>query len=219
MKAAVGDHVPYEDLELDTARMARWHPLNRALALGARVMLGGMLLAAKGDRVAMHSSVETRYPFLDDGVIGFLAGIHPKWKLRGLRDKYLLRLLADRWLPKSIAGRRKAMFRAPMDSFHLEGAPAFVGQLLSPEALRQTGYFDVAAVQKWRAALPGLRPGGPKRTAVEMGLVGVTATQLWHQVYVDSSIAEVPRAGAKGQESAVSRNGLNPPRARQVPVP
>ena len=66
MKAAVGDHVPYEDLQLDTARMAKWHPLNRALALGARVMLNGMLLAAKGDRVAMHSSVETRYPFLDE---------------------------------------------------------------------------------------------------------------------------------------------------------
>jgi asparagine synthase (glutamine-hydrolysing) len=193
MLAAVGDHVPYEDLQLDPVRMARWHPLNRALALGARVMLNGMLLAAKGDRVAMNSSVETRYPFLDDGVIGFLAGIHPKWKLHGLRDKYILRLLAERWVPHSIAWRRKAMFRAPMDAFHLEGAPPFVDDLLRPEALRKTGYFDVAAVQKWRAALPGLRAGGAKRTAIEMGLVGVTATQLWHQTFIDSSLADLSR--------------------------
>jgi asparagine synthase (glutamine-hydrolysing) len=190
MREAVADHVPYEDLQLDTARMARWHPLNRALALGARVMLNGMLLAAKGDRVAMNSSVETRYPFLDDDVIGFLAGIHPKWKLRRLRDKYLLRLMAERWVPKQIAWRRKAMFRAPMDAFHLEGAPEFVERLLSPEALRATGYFDVAAVQHWRSRLPDLRAGSAKRTAIEMGLVGVTATQLWHQTFIDAGIAQ-----------------------------
>jgi asparagine synthase (glutamine-hydrolysing) len=164
-------------------------------------MLGGMLLAAKGDRVAMNSSVETRYPFLDDGVIAFLAGIHPKWKLHGLRDKYLLRAMAERWVPREIAWRKKVMFRAPMDTFHLEGAPAFVDQLLSREALRATGYFDVDAVQKWRAALPNMRSGGAKRTAVEMGLVGVTATQLWHQTYIDSSLAAVP--GARSQGSGI----------------
>jgi asparagine synthase (glutamine-hydrolysing) len=196
MREAVGDHVPYEDLQLDTARMAKWHPLNRALALGARVMLNGMLLAAKGDRVAMNSSVETRYPFLDDGVIGFLASIHPKWKLHGLRDKYILRLLAERWVPHSIAWRRKAMFRAPMDAFHLEGAPPFVDELLSPESLRKTGYFDVAAVQNWRAKLPALRHGGAKRTAIEMGLVGVTATQLWHHTFIDPSLADLSRVNS-----------------------
>jgi asparagine synthase (glutamine-hydrolysing) len=193
MRAAVGDHVAYEDLELNTAKMARWHPLNRALALGSRVMLAGMLLASKGDRVAMHSSVETRYPFLDEDVCTFLAGLHPRWKLRGLKDKYILRRLAERWLPKSIAWRRKAMFRAPMDAFHLDQAPPFVDQLLSDEALRKTGYFDPVAVRQWRAKLPTLRGGSGKRTAVEMGLVGVTATQLWHQVFVDSSVADVPR--------------------------
>src|SRR5207302_9204728 len=106
MHQAVGDHVPYEDLELNTAKMARWYPLNRALALGARVMLAGMLLSSKGDRVAMHSSVETRYPFLDEDVIAFMARLHPRWKLHGLSDKYVLRLLAERWLPKSIAWRK-----------------------------------------------------------------------------------------------------------------
>jgi asparagine synthase (glutamine-hydrolysing) len=181
--------------------MAKWHPLNRALALGARVMLNGMLLAAKGDRVAMNSSVETRYPFLDDGVIGFLAGIHPKWKLHGLRDKYILRLLAERWVPHSIAWRPKAMFRAPMDAFHLEGAPPFVEQLLSPDALRKTGYFDVAAVQKWRSALPNLRAHGAKRTAIEMGLVGVTATQLWHATFVDSSLADLNQPAAQARDA------------------
>src|SRR5262249_46161887 len=112
------DHLPYADLRLNLERARKWHPLNRSLYLGARVMLPGLLLAAKGDRVAMNSSVETRYPFLDEDVFAHLARLHPKWKLRGLRDKYALRLLAQRWVPHGIAWRRKAMFRAPLDGFH-----------------------------------------------------------------------------------------------------
>jgi asparagine synthase (glutamine-hydrolysing) len=192
MKTAVGDHVPYEDLQLDLSRMARWHPLNRAIAVGARVMLAGLLLSAKGDRVAMNSSVEARYPFLDDDLIAFLCGLHPRWKLRGLTDKYVLRLLAERWLPKSIAWRKKAMFRAPMDAFHLESAPPFVDHLLSEESLRKTGYFDPVAVHHWRSRINAMRPGSGARTVVEMGLVGVTATQLWHQVFIDGALADVP---------------------------
>ena len=80
-------------------RAKRWHPLNRGIWVAARVTLAGHLLQAKGDRVAMHSSVEVRYPFLDEDVFDFLAKLHPSWKLRGFRDKHLLRLLAERWLP------------------------------------------------------------------------------------------------------------------------
>src|SRR5207248_10891869 len=113
-------YTAYADLGLNYERMSRWHPLNRSLYLGARIHLPGLLLNAKGDRVAMHSSVETRYPFLDEDVFAFLARLHPRWKLHGSQDKYLLRLLAQRWLPKRIAWRKKAMFLAPFDRFHGE---------------------------------------------------------------------------------------------------
>jgi asparagine synthase (glutamine-hydrolysing) len=202
MQAAVGDHVAYEDLQLDRHRMARWHPLNRGLALGIRVMLPGMLLQAKGDRVAMHSSVETRYPFLDEDLIAYSNSLHPRWKLRGFKDKYILRQVAKKWLPESIAARKKVMFRAPMDCFHLDHAPAFVDQLLSEESLKKTGYFDPASVKHWRDRLSSLKPGKPLRTAIEMGLVAVTSTQLWHQIFIDSSIADVP-TGAGSRESGV----------------
>jgi asparagine synthase (glutamine-hydrolysing) len=190
----LGDHLPYADLELNLERARRWHPLNRSLYLGARVMLPGLLLASKGDRVAMHSSVETRYPFLDEEVFSFLAKLHPRWKLRGLRDKLILRKMAQRWIPKEIAWRRKAMFRAPFDAFHAEPGtlPPFVDQLLSQESLARTGYFDPQAVQHWQQASRQMRPGANQRTMVEMGLVGVVATQLWHHTYIDGSLADLP---------------------------
>lgn len=192
LRKQIGDHVPYEDLGLDAARMRRWHPLNRELCLSGRAHLAGLLLNSKGDRVAMHSSVETRYPFLDRSVFDFLARVPPRLKLRGLRDKYLLRKVAERWLPASIAHRRKAMFRAPFDSFHLEQAPPYVEQLLSEESLRRTGYFDPNAVVHWRQAFRTLRANGMQRTSVEMGLVGVFATQLWHHTFIEGSLADMP---------------------------
>lgn len=185
------DHNPYADLQLNLDRARKWHPFNRSLYLGARVMLSGLLLASKGDRVAMNSSVETRYPFLDEDVFAFLAPLHPVWKMRGLRDKLIQRYLADRWLPHSVAWRRKGMFRAPLDGFHM-GVPTFADQLLSPESLRKTGYFDEAAVAHWRSAFRNMSPRSNQRTMVEMGLVGVVATQLWHHTYISGSLADLP---------------------------
>jgi asparagine synthase (glutamine-hydrolysing) len=191
---AIRDHVPYADLGPNLDRMRKWHPFHRALWLGIRSHLAGLLLNAKGDRVAMNSSVEARYPFLDEAVFDYLAPLHPRWKMRRLTEKYLLRRLAERWLPPEIAWRRKAMFRAPFDSFHDDNAPAFVEQLLSEEALRRTGYFDVEAVRTWRQRFKALRAGSLQRVSIEMGLVGVLATQLWHQTFIDGTLADVPAA-------------------------
>jgi asparagine synthase (glutamine-hydrolysing) len=202
MHDVMAEHVPYSDLGLNRERMRRWHPFNRGLYLGARLLLPGLLLNAKGDRVAMNASVETRYPFLDEEVFAFLAKLHPRWKLRGLKEKYLLRLLAERWLPASVARRRKAMFRAPLDSFHADRLPPFVDELLSDASLRKTGYFDPAAVRYWRAAFRHLRHGSVARMSVEMGLVGVVSTQLWHHTYIDGSLADLPAAAKKRANAA-----------------
>ena len=183
---------PWADLQIPLERAKRWHPLNRGIWVAARVTLAGHLLQAKGDRVSMHSSVEVRYPFLDEEVFNFLADLHPHWKLRGFRDKHLLRLLAERWLPPSVYRRRKVIFRAPLDSFHIEPEPEFVSQLLSEESLRRTGYFDIAAVHHWRQAFRQMPAGSLPRLSVEMGLTAVVSTQLWHHLYIGGNLAELP---------------------------
>ncbi len=184
---------PYEALGLNLNRIKKWHPFNRSLYIGQRIMLPGHLLCSKGDRIAMHSSVETRYPFLDENVVAFLAKLHPRWKLRGLREKYLERLMAQKWLPKSVAWRRKAMFRAPLDSFHLSGpnTPPWIEQVLSTESLKKTNFFDIDAVHYWRNQIPNMSRS-LKRTSVELGMVAVTATQLWHHLYISGDLADIP---------------------------
>jgi asparagine synthase (glutamine-hydrolysing) len=179
-------------LGMDLDRAKKWHPLNRGVWVAARVTLAGHLLQAKGDRVAMHSSVEVRYPFLDEDVFDFSARLHPRWKLRGFRDKHILRLLAERWLPPAVYKRGKVIFRAPLDSFHLDPEPPFIAQLLSEESLRRTGYFDGAAVRKWRKDYQQMREGSFPRLSIELGLAAVVATQLWHHLYIDPSLCELP---------------------------
>jgi asparagine synthase (glutamine-hydrolysing) len=190
-KAALADNIPYLALNPPLERMKKWHPINQGLYWAGRIHLPGHLLSLKGDRVAMNSSVEARYPFLDETVFKFLADLHPRWKMRGFQDKYILRLLGERYLPYEIAWRKKGMFRAPLDSFFGHGMPPFINQLLSPESLRKSGYFDVDAVTNW---VQRVRKGIPfnQRISAEMGLVGVTATQLWHQIFIDGSLADIP---------------------------
>jgi asparagine synthase (glutamine-hydrolysing) len=209
LRDVVLNHNAWADLQIPLDRAKRWHPLNRGIWVAARVTLAGHLLQAKGDRVAMNSSVEVRYPFLDEEVFSFLASLDPRWKLRGFRDKHLLRLLAKRWVPRSVYRRQKVIFRAPLDSFHIEPEPPFVGQLMSEESLRRTGYFNVEQVRHWRHAFRQLRPGSLERLSVEMGLVAVVATQLWHHLYINPDLAEIPSLTASGElaEKASLRSG------------
>ncbi|MBL8566499.1 MAG: asparagine synthase (glutamine-hydrolyzing) [Hyphomicrobiaceae bacterium] len=188
----LGGASAYGDLELDTERMRRWNPLNQSLYLGYKVMLPGLLLNHKGDRVAMANSVEARYPFLDENVIALTSRLAPRWKLRGLRmDKYLLRKTAARWLPHEIALRPKAMFRAPFAESFIDNAPPYVAQLLSEEALRKTGYFDVAKVRRFYA-LARMGELRPWHFFNSMGLASVLATQLWHHQNLGGGLCDLP---------------------------
>jgi asparagine synthase (glutamine-hydrolysing) len=195
MKESLGDHIAYEDLSLNTDRMRRWHPLNRSLYMGYKVLLAGLLLNHKGDRVAMANSVETRYPFLDEDLVAMCARVHPHFKLNGaFNDKYLLRQAASRWLPKDIALRPKAMFRAPFAASFLDNPPAYVNQLMSEESLKRTGYFDVAEVRR-QFGQGGRKNDVDKRFFSGMGLATVLATQLWHHLYLGGELCELTTPG------------------------
>ena len=189
----LGDYSAYADLGIRGDRFRHWHPLNQSLYVGYKVMLAGMLLFSKGDRIAMNSSVETRYPFLDDDVIAFCAGIDPEYKLHGMTNKWLLRQVAARTLPRQIANRPKTMFRASLSRTFLGASrPTWVDQLLSPESLRESGYFDprlVARARRDRASFPRITA---KQLGLDMSLTSVVATQLWHHTYCGGSLCDLP---------------------------
>jgi asparagine synthase (glutamine-hydrolysing) len=179
------DHNPYDDLSITAGdKMKRWHPMNQSLYVGYKVMLAGLLMISKGDRISMHSSVETRYPFLDDDVIKFCSEIAPKYKLQGRTEKWILRQVAARTLPKQIANRPKTMFRSRFSKTFLEpGHPKWVDQLLSPESLRKTGYFDPEMVKSERMKQLAIPRITARRFVMDIALTCVVSTQLWHHLF------------------------------------
>lgn len=186
----------FGEMGLNRERMARWSPLNQGLYLTSRTLLSGMLLSSKGDRACMNASVEMRHPFLDEDLFDFVAKLQSRWKLRGLQDKFLLRAVADKWLPKAMSRRRKAMFLTPWESLcpagDQGGIPTYVEELLSEESLRRSGYFDPRNVTRWRHDVSKLRCGSLLRTSIEMSLVGVVSTQLWHHSFIEGTLASLP---------------------------
>jgi asparagine synthase (glutamine-hydrolysing) len=205
----LGDHDPYADLDITNDRFGRWHPLNQSIYVAFRTMFAGMLMIAKGDRVARHASIETRYPFLDRDVIQFCAEIAPEYKLRGMTDKWILRQVAARTLPPAIANRRKTMFRATMAATFLgPDRPAWVDQLLSAESLRKSGYFDAEAVRQGRALLARRFSSPLRRSILDVGLTAVIATQLWHHTYCGGGLCELPAWAPPRPRSAESVAGL-----------
>ena len=213
-------HSAYDDLDLPNDRFARWHPLNQSLYVGYKVMLAGLLLLGKGDRVAMNSSVETRYPLLDEDVISFCASIAPEYKLRGLTDKWLLRQVAARTLAArdrqpaqdDVPGQPVRCFSRPSDR------PAWIDQLLSPESLRLTGWFDPTAVARERAAQMRFPRITPKRIIMDLSLTCVVATQLWHHLFLGGGLCELPtweRAPATALEQAAQGLAKSVPHGQQ----
>ncbi len=189
----LGDHNPFDDLDITQERIGRWHPLNQSLYVGYKVMLAGLLMIAKGDRIAMNASVETRYPFLDDDVIAFCSGIAPEYKLNGRTEKWVLRQAAARILPYKIARRPKTMFRATMSGTFLgPRRPGWVDQLLSPESLKATGYFDPEAVARqraWQVRIPRITP---RRFVFDVAMTCVVSTQLWHHLFCGGGLCDLP---------------------------
>ena len=193
----IGDHCPYDDVDLAHPRLRKWHPLNQSLYMEYKLMLPGHLLLGKGDRVSMGASVEARYPFLDEDLVTFASTLSPSYKLRFFREKWLLRKLAERTLPPRIAGRPKSMFRAYRAPIFFSGErPAWVDELLSEASLRATGLFDPKAVAQeieHQRALPVVTP---RRVTFDATLMAVLSTQLFHHLYCGGGLSSLPRWSA-----------------------
>jgi asparagine synthase (glutamine-hydrolysing) len=172
----------YEQMVSLPGAFRGWSPLAQAQYLESSIFLPQYLLSSQGDRVAMANSVEGRYPFLDYRVVEFCNRLPSDLKLAGLMEKWLLKQLGRKLLPDNIWQRPKRPYRAPIHrSFFGQGAPGYVGDLLSEAALRESQFFNPVAV----AQLVKKVEGGVQLSETEdMALAGILSTQLVHQQFI-----------------------------------
>ena len=167
-----------------------WSSLQRASWLEISTLLEPYLLAAQGDRVAMAHGVEGRYPFLDHRVFEHAAQLPAERKLAGMTEKAALRELAADLLPPEIVNRSKQPYRAPeVAPFFAPGAPAWVEESMSAEALQETGIWDE---QRVAGLMRRCRAGKATGFREGMALIGVLSTQLWHRAFFQSGLDSYP---------------------------
>ncbi|HTY58888.1 MAG TPA: asparagine synthase (glutamine-hydrolyzing) [Bacteroidota bacterium] len=173
-------------LEYLPADFRRWDDLSQAQFLEVTTLLSSYLISSQGDRMLMAHSVEGRFPFLDSDVMEFCNGLPPEYKLAGLHEKHILKLAARGQVPEPIINRQKQPYRAPdAVSFLGPEAPSYVSELLSEDALRQSGLFDVQAVRglyaKCSSRVKATGGSEPFSNTDNMSFVGLLSGQLtWH---------------------------------------
>ena len=73
----------------------------------------------------------------------------------------------------------------------MTGNSCYVDQLLSAESIANAMDFDKIVVSKARKRIATNNLSRPNRLSLAIGLVSVISIQLWHQVFLDPSIAEI----------------------------
>ena len=161
----------------------RWEPLSRDQYVEAHTLLSGYLLCSQGDRMAMASSIEGRFPFLDHRVIEFANALPARQKLHVLEGKHVLREAARGLLPERIRVRAKQPYRAPdSQSFFVAERPLdYVGDLLDDRRVREGGLFDPAPVRK---LYEKCRTGRAIGFSDNMAFVGILSTMLVQEMFV-----------------------------------
>ena len=86
------------------------------------------------------------------------------------------------------------MFRSQLlaDLPRRRTGPTWVDQLLSPESLRKTGYFDPEMVERERMKQQALPRITARRFVMDIALTCVVSTQLWHHLFFGGGLCDLP---------------------------
>jgi asparagine synthase (glutamine-hydrolysing) len=132
-------------------------------------------ILVKVDRASMAVALETRVPFLDPDVVAFAASLPLHLKIRGGVGKWLLRRVLYRYLDPGLFRRPKQGFAIPLADWLRGALRDWAEDLLSAEALAETGLAQPAEVQDaWRRHLSG-------RENLQSGLWVLLMYQQWHR--------------------------------------
>ncbi|HUP96565.1 MAG TPA: asparagine synthase (glutamine-hydrolyzing) [Usitatibacter sp.] len=103
-------------------------------------------LLERGDRMTMAASIESRVPFLDHELTGFVSGLPDHYRINGLTTKWVLREAGKSLIPEQILDRPKVGFRVPVNKWfqgpmkgylrdHLQGADSKTRAYYDPQVL------------------------------------------------------------------------------------
>jgi len=105
-------------------------------------------LLERGDRMTMAASIESRVPFLDHELAGFVSRLPDRCRVNGLTTKWVLRRAAASLIPGAILERPKVGFRVPVNRWFQGPMREFVQDHLRGPRSHTRAYYDPAVLDR-----------------------------------------------------------------------
>jgi asparagine synthase (glutamine-hydrolysing) len=184
VQTALADYEPATEFRSHFARPQDGDLLSRIFYLDLMVDLPNNRLLYS-DKMSMASSLELRVPFLDLELVQFAAKLPASLRIRGLQLKYLLRKAMLPLLPPAVLAKPKQGFTAPVGRWIRRDLKAYVGELLSSEAISRRGLWDSAYVAKLLTEhQAGRRDWGRH-------LFALMIFELWYRTFMEGAVADL----------------------------
>ncbi len=99
-------------------------------------------LLERGDRMTMAASIESRVPFLDHQLAGFVSTLPDHYRVNGLKTKWILRRAGRSLIPDAILDRPKVGFRVPVNKWFQGPMRSYLMDHLASRDSKTRGYYD-----------------------------------------------------------------------------
>jgi asparagine synthase (glutamine-hydrolysing) len=196
---AVRDHPPLDVYRAAIAPADGLDPLARAMYFEAKTFLHGLLIVE--DKVSMAHSLESRVPFLDNGLVDVARRIPSSLKHGNGAGKRLLRDAMREFLPAEIIEKPKQGFSPPDQAWYRGESMGYIKQvLLDPRTLGR-GYFRAEYI---RRVLDEHLEGKVNHRLLIWSLL---AFEWWNRLFIDGEATTAHGAWHLSRATAVVGKG------------
>jgi asparagine synthase (glutamine-hydrolysing) len=99
-------------------------------------------LLERGDRMTMAASIESRVPFLDHELAGYVSSLPDRYRVKGLKTKWILREAGRSLIPGAILERKKVGFRVPVNKWFQGPLKEYLCDHLRGRDSKTRAYYD-----------------------------------------------------------------------------
>ena len=105
-------------------------------------------LLERGDRMTMAASIESRVPFLDHELAGYVSSLPDNCRVKGMKTKWILRQAGRSLIPDAILERPKVGFRVPVNKWFQGPLKGYIHDHLRSPASKTRGYYDTQVLDR-----------------------------------------------------------------------
>ena len=134
-------------------------------------------LLERGDRMTMAASIESRVPFLDHELAGFVSSLPDRYRVKGLKTKWILREAGRSVIPEAILNRPKVGFRVPVNEWFQGPLKGYLRDHLQGPDSKTRGYYDPQVLDRM------LDDHIEGRQNHEKLLWALLNLEIWHRQY------------------------------------